>query len=269
MLALRTSCLLCVVAGASIMTTMAACGGDRRTEEPKTVAHVAPAGSGDAGLSALPDLDAHVICEVYARTGKKLGAELDARLDAGPVTDEEARALMQKLSPAEAVPVVRAIMKEMRLAPDDVVAWERAHPEIVQRCVSAMTHHLQPSIMRLARATSGIAWRTDLARAQDEATRAKKPVLYVGCASFERACRELDRQTFSDPRVGGRLKDGSIVPVYDDLAAEDDPGAAARKTKLRIEALPTIILFDAQGTELRRFTGFVSADVLAQELSRR
>jgi len=134
--------------------------------------------------------------------------------------------------------------------------------------VSAMTHKLQPSIMRLARATSGISWRTDLARAKEEAARAKKPVLYVGCAALERMCRELDRQTFKDTRIAARLRHGSVIPVYDDLAQEDDEGAAARRTKLKIDALPTMILFDAQGTELKRFTGFVSADALAEELSR-
>ena len=210
----------------------------------------------------------HVLCEVYARAGKKLGAELDTRVGARPITEDEARVLMQRLSPSEAVPVVRAIMKDMHLSPEDVIAYERAHPEMVQRCVSAMTHHLQPSIMRLARATSGISWRTDLARAQQEAAREKKPVLYVGCSSMERGCRELDRQTFADPRVRARLKDGSFVPVYDDLAVEDDPSAAARMTKLHIDALPTIILFDAQGAELHRWAGFTTADALATELAR-
>ncbi len=253
---------------AAILAFGGGCGGEKRSEEPKTVANVAPAGSGDAGLAALPELDVHVICEVYTRAGKKLGAEIDTRLDAGSVTEDEARVLMQKLSPSEAVPVVRAIMKDMHLSPDDVVAYERAHPEIVQRCVSAMTHHLQPSIMRLARATSGISWRTDLARAQQEAARDNKPVLYIGCTSMERGCRELDRQTFADQRVRARLKDGSIIPVYDDLAAEDDPGAAARKTKLHIDALPAIILFDRRGAELRRWAAFVPADVLLPELAR-
>ncbi len=251
---------------AIVVTT--ACGGEKRSEEPKTVANVAPAASADAGLAALPEISARVICEVYTRAGKKLGAELDARLGAGPITEDEARALMLRLSPSEAVPVVRAVMKDMHLSPDEVIAYERAHPEIVQRCVSAMTHHLQPSIMRLARATSGISWRTGLERALAEAARDKKLVLYVGCASMERACRELDRVSFSDARVRARLGDGSVIPVYDDLAEEDDASAAARKTKLRIDALPTVILFDAQGTERRRWTGFVPADALAQELSR-
>ncbi len=253
---------------AIVLSAGGGCGGEKRSEEPRTVANVAPAGSGDGGLAARPELDVHVICEVYTRAGKKLGAEIDTRLEAGSVTEDEARVLMQKLLPSEAVPVVRAIMKDMHLSSDDVVAYERAHPEIVQRCVSAMTHRLQPSIMRLARATSGIAWRTDLTRAQQEAVRDKKPVLYIGCTSMDRGCRELDRQTFADQRVKARLKDGSIIPVYDDLAAEDDPNAAARKTKLHIDALPAIILFDTHGVELRRWATFVPADVLLPELVR-
>ena len=252
-----------------VLVPMAACGGpDRHADGPKAVASVAPpADSADAGLTSLPELDPHVICEVYTRVGKKLGAELDARLDAGPVTEEDAKALMQRLSPAEAVPVVRAVMKEMQLRPEDVISYERAHPEIAQRCVSAMTHHLQPTLMRLARATSGIAWRVDLARAREEAVAQKKALLYVACASWERACRELDRTTFQDPRVKPKLG-ASVIPVYDDLADMEEPGGKTRRATLHIEGLPTVILFDRAGAEQKRWTSFVGPDVLAVEVAR-
>lgn len=239
-------------------------------QPPKTEAHVGGADAADGGLRGLPEIDPRAICDLYARVGKKLGADIDARLDAGPMDEAEAKALMQHLSPGEAVPVVRAVMKDMLLRAEDVVAYERAHPEIVQRCVSAMTHHLQPSIMRVARATSGIPWRVDLARAQKEAAAQKKPLLYVACASWERACRELDRTTFQDPRVKPKLAEGSVLAVYDDLAPEDATGTTAHKAAPGppIDVLPTVILFDRSGAEQKRWSGFVPGDLLAPELVR-
>ena len=66
---------------------------------------------------------------------------------------------------------------------------------------------------------------------------------------------------FTDEKVLAALKD--VVPVYVEQGVDD---AAIRQ--YRVRGYPTVALLDAEGNEVDRAEGVLSADALAQSLKR-
>ncbi|MBK7629984.1 MAG: protein-disulfide reductase DsbD [Ignavibacteriales bacterium] len=70
-------------------------------------------------------------------------------------------------------------------------------------------------------------------------------------------CKELDALTFSDKRV---LKEFERFTVYkSDQTKNDDTNEQLRK-RFNIIGMPTVIIIDSKGNEIKRLTGFVNAD---------
>jgi thiol:disulfide interchange protein DsbD len=94
-----------------------------------------------------------------------------------------------------------------------------------------------------------------LLEAQATARAEKRPLLVDFTASWCGACKELDRDTFADPAVSGEA--GRFLAVKVD--ATDDENERTRQTLERhhVRGLPTVLLFDSKGAEIRRFTAFV------------
>lgn len=104
-----------------------------------------------------------------------------------------------------------------------------------------------------------IAWLDDYAQARALARAEGKPLLADFTASWCGACGELDRHTFSDPRVvreGGRF-----VPVRIDLSpGQDTPERQAVLQAYAQRGLPFVVLHQSDGHESARVTGFMTAD---------
>lgn len=111
-----------------------------------------------------------------------------------------------------------------------------------------------------------LPWLSDLAAGREKARTEKKPLLVDAWAEWCAACRELDEKTFSRADVGAALRDHILVKL--DFTRKSDVNDRLKK-ELGIIGMPTVILFDAQGTESRRFSGFLASGDFLEFIGRR
>lgn len=103
-----------------------------------------------------------------------------------------------------------------------------------------------------------LTWqKLPLELAQETARQEKKPLLVDFTASWCGACKELDTHTFSQAAVSKEA--GRFVAVKVDATDDEDQGVQRTLQRLAVRGLPTVILFDSAGVEVRRFTAFVPA----------
>ena len=69
-------------------------------------------------------------------------------------------------------------------------------------------------------------------------------------------CKKMDRETFTDPRVGKATR--GMVPIR--VNAEKGGEDVARK--FRVDGYPVLLFLDGKGREIQRIRGFVDADEL-------
>ena len=99
-----------------------------------------------------------------------------------------------------------------------------------------------------------VPWRTDVPAAGLEAKQAGKPVLLYFTASWCGPCQQMRSATWGDPKVDAKLR-SSYVPVKVDIDAN-----RATALAYEIEAVPTMVLLDAEGNVARRTSGFLEPD---------
>lgn len=113
----------------------------------------------------------------------------------------------------------------------------------------------------------GIAWQAaasdaDVDRAFAQARQARKPVLVYWGAKWCPPCNQLSATLFNRHDFIERTR--AFVPVYID---GDRPGAQKLAGRFKVRGYPTMLLFDAQGTELTRLPGEVDAAEYTQLLT--
>jgi thiol:disulfide interchange protein DsbD len=115
------------------------------------------------------------------------------------------------------------------------------------------------AILGLLKPADTVTWeRKDIEGALARAASDRRPLLVDFTASWCGACKELDKQTFSEPRVGQEL--GRFVAVKVDATNNDDPKVEAMLARFKVVGLPTVVLFDSRGKEAARFNDFVPPD---------
>jgi thiol:disulfide interchange protein DsbD len=70
-------------------------------------------------------------------------------------------------------------------------------------------------------------------------------------------CKELDALTFSDKRVINKFDEFTVYKV--DMTKNNDTNEQLRK-RFNVMGMPTVLIIDSNGNEIKRLTGFVSAD---------
>jgi thiol:disulfide interchange protein DsbD len=101
-----------------------------------------------------------------------------------------------------------------------------------------------------------LTWEHNEEVAKALAAKEKRPLMIDFTAEWCGACKELAKHTFADPRV--MEKAGHFVAVKID-ATEDEQLEAVKKT-YGVVGLPTVLIFDSDGKERKRFTEFVPPD---------
>lgn len=101
-----------------------------------------------------------------------------------------------------------------------------------------------------------LTWIKDEAEAVLAARNEKRPLLIDFGAEWCGACKELERNTFSDAQV--QAKGGRFVAVKVDATDDEDPKIVALMKKYEVKGLPTVILVDSEGKEQKRFVDYVA-----------
>ncbi len=97
------------------------------------------------------------------------------------------------------------------------------------------------------------------------ARREHRPILLDFAAEWCGACKELQRETYANPRFIAATH--RFVKAKIDCTDDEEPGVAAIKDRYHVIGLPTVVVLDADGTEQARFTEFVGPDKLVDTLA--
>ncbi len=98
-----------------------------------------------------------------------------------------------------------------------------------------------------------LTWIGDLEHGKLKAEKENKILMVDAYAEWCVACKELDKYTFSDQDVSKILKNYVLVKL--DFTKKSEKNRELRK-KLNIIGMPTILFFNIQGREIKRFSGF-------------
>jgi thiol:disulfide interchange protein DsbD len=96
-----------------------------------------------------------------------------------------------------------------------------------------------------------LPWRVDEQAALAEAKQAGAPMLVDFGAEWCLPCKVYENRIFNDPSIHAEIED-RFVPLKFDLTHGDDAALDAQK-RWKAESLPTVILLDSKGKEVRRF----------------
>lgn len=99
-------------------------------------------------------------------------------------------------------------------------------------------------------------WHTDLNSALQDAKNSDKPVFIDFYADWCSYCKELNESTLSDPNVKKKLSKDYITV---DINTDQNPDLASQ---YKIYNLPTVVVLNSNGQEIKRQEQYMSADEL-------
>ena len=107
-------------------------------------------------------------------------------------------------------------------------------------------------------------WVYDETEGFEIAKREDKLVMLDFYAAWCAACKELDHKTYADPVVAAKL--ANYVNIKLDFTRSSETTEALTE-KYQIPGLPVVIFMDAEGSVLKRFTGFVGPEEMLSILN--
>lgn len=105
-----------------------------------------------------------------------------------------------------------------------------------------------------------LEWLHSEPEASTLATSEKRPMIVDFTAEWCGACKEIAKETFSDPRVQQKALTAKFVAVKVDATNDEDPQVDAVKGKYKVVGLPTVVIYDSAGKERKRFNEFVGPE---------
>ena len=117
----------------------------------------------------------------------------------------------------------------------------------------------------VTRPSATLTWESGgILKAQAMARSDQRPLLVDFTAAWCGACKEIERHTFADENVAREA--GRFVAVQVDATHDDDPRVEQIMAQFGVRGLPTLLLFNSQGMEVRRFTDFVGPEEFLRTL---
>jgi thiol:disulfide interchange protein DsbD len=111
-----------------------------------------------------------------------------------------------------------------------------------------------------------ITWLTSEEAGRAKALAEKKPVIVDFGATWCTACKELEHNTFPDPKV--RTEAQRFVAIRVDASDDDAPDTKRLQDKYKVVGLPTVIMLDSAGKEVTRFNENVPPDKFVAALKK-
>lgn len=114
-------------------------------------------------------------------------------------------------------------------------------------------------------APPALAWQPYSRESLRSAGRDDRPAIVDVSASWCAPCVSMERTTFRDPSVVEMTRGFALLRA--DLTS-NDAGARAQLALLHVTSVPTVILYDRTGREVRRLVGYTSPATLVHALER-
>ncbi|AUB55753.1 hypothetical protein BK008_02275 [Methanobacterium sp. MZ-A1] len=108
--------------------------------------------------------------------------------------------------------------------------------------------------------TSSIQWGNDLNQAMEEAKKSNKTIFIDFYADWCSYCGEMDEETFTDPQVKEKLTQNYVLLKVD---VDKNPDLSS---KYRAYSLPTIVIVDSSGNEIKRIIGYQTPEQLLSQI---
>lgn len=112
----------------------------------------------------------------------------------------------------------------------------------------------------ISQSNAEFRWYTDLNSAISAAEKTNKQIFAVFTADWCPACVELESRTLSKPEVQKEMA-RKYIPVKIDVDSNPQPSS-----QYRIFSLPTMLIMDSNGNEIRRIEGYITANQLLSQL---
>jgi thiol:disulfide interchange protein DsbD len=107
------------------------------------------------------------------------------------------------------------------------------------------------------RAESAIRWQPFEAASVDAARSAARPALVDFMATWCIPCNEMEHTTYADPEVREQAERFAMFKA--DITRESEETTAIVE-RYAVHGVPTVILIDREGNEVRRLVGYVGPD---------
>ena len=111
------------------------------------------------------------------------------------------------------------------------------------------------------RAESSIRWQPFSGEGVESAHDAGRPVVIDFVADWCIPCHEMDQTTFADPKVRAEAERFEMFRA--DITQETDDNTELTD-RYRVRGVPTIIVLDDAGTEVKRLAGYIGGEELLQ-----
>lgn len=108
--------------------------------------------------------------------------------------------------------------------------------------------------------TSSIQWGNDLNQAMEEAKKSNKTIFIDFYADWCSYCGEMDEETYTDPQVVGKLTQNYVLLKVD---VDENPSLSS---KYKAYSLPTIVIVDSSGNEIKRIIGYQTPEQLLSQI---
>ncbi len=108
--------------------------------------------------------------------------------------------------------------------------------------------------------TPPLQWGTDLNQAMQEAKATNKSIFVDFYADWCAYCKEMDEVTYTDPQVKSKLNQNYVLLKVD---VDENPSISS---KYQAYSLPTMIILDANGNEVKKIIGFQSPEQMLSKI---